>query len=365
MLRKAIVHIGPMKTGSSSIQHWLVQKAPLLEESGVHVVRSLGPNMSRLAGLVFAQLLGQPPVASDREKLDSARAELAALPDTVHTIVVSGEMLGHQLHRPSEVGALKALLDDFCDGYRILAYLRRQDELSVSLYSTALRRGERNARRLSRAFDYEPMLTAWAEVFGREAIVPRIFDRASLIGGDVVRDFAATAGLPFEPVQVPVTNQNLSLRPEAQRFLLDLKQRTLANGVDGPLAAYGRMDELNRVLNRDYTGKGTQPTRAEAITFVDSVREANERVRGAWFPDRPTLFSDDFTGYPEIEPTAPAAEQVLEVAMAVLAQLVTQQSERQGGDRDAKERGALSAQMREQRRQRGASQRGRRAPADR
>jgi hypothetical protein len=364
MLRKAIVHIGPMKTGSSSIQHWLFQKADLLGGQGVHVVRALGPNMSRLAGLVFAQMLDQPPVASDQEKLEKARAELAALPETIHTIVISGEMLGHQLHRPREVRTFKALFDEFCSDYRIIAYLRRQDELSTSLFSTALRRGERNARKLTKPFDYEAMLGAWSQVFGREAITPRIFDRASLTGGDVIRDFADTAGFPYEPVQTPVGNLNPSLRPEAQHFLKLLKQRTVANGHEGPLAAFGRMDEINRVLNRDYTGKGTKPARAEAVAFVEAAQAGNEAVRQAWFPDRPSLFSEDFSGYPEAEPAAPSAEVLLDVAMAVLAQLVTQQSERAGGDRDAKERGQLSAKMREHRKQRAAAQAGRRARAD-
>lgn len=361
MLRKAIFHIGPMKTGSSSIQHWLFQKADLLETKGVHVVRALGANMSRLAGLVFAQMLDQPPVASDKEKLENARAEIAALPETIHTIVISGEMLGHQLHRAAEVRAFKALFDQFCDDYRIIAYLRRQDELSVSLHSTALRRGERNARKLARPFDYRAMLAAWSEVFGRAAVTPRIFDRDALVGGDVVRDFAETAGLPFEPVQIPVGNLNPSLRPEAQHFLKLLKQRTMADGHQGPLAAFGRMAEINGLLNRDYIGKGAQPARADAEAFVAAASEGNEAVRRAYFPERPTLFREDFSSYPETEPAPPPAEVLLEVAMAALAQLVTQQTERQSDDRDAKERGALSARMREHRKQRADERAERRA----
>ena len=361
MLRRAIVHIGPMKTGSSSIQEWLVQKANFLEQSGVHVVRSLSPNMSRLAAIVFAQLLDKPPVPSDEERMQRMDAEIRALPDSVHTLVFSGEMMGHQLHRPGEVRRLKAILDQYCDSYRIVAYLRRQDELSVSLYSTVLRRGERAARRLNRPLDYDAMLTAWSRVFGREAIVPRLFDRTSLTGGDVVRDFAEAAGLPFEPGVAATMRQNPSLRPEAQAFLLDLANRARAGGMEGPLIQFGRMEDVNEVLNAAYVGKGGMPSRAEAQAFYESARAANEAVRQAWFPDRATLFDEDFSSYPEVAPAPPSAEERLEVAMTVLVRMITGQQDRTGPDEDAKARGALSAEMRRQRRRREQEQAGRRA----
>ena len=358
MRRKAIVHIGPMKTGSTSIQHWLFRSAGALDQSGIHVVRAFGPNMSRLSAIAMAKMLGEAPVASDQERLSLARAEIAGLPDTTHTLVISGELLGNQLRKPRQVRALKAILDEFCDDYRIIAYLRRQDELSVSRYSTALRRGDARARRLSRAVDYDAMLTVWSSVFGRAAIVPRIFDRASLVDGDVVRDFADAAGLGFEPINDGAIARNSALRADAQQLLVDLARRAREAGVDEPLADFPRMEEVTRVLDRDFTGRGMQPTRAEVLAYYEGVRASNEAVRRAWFPDRLTLFSEDFSSYPESEPPPASTAELLEVAMTVLVELLVGAEERAGTDQDAKGRRALAGRMRELNRGRGGRRAG-------
>lgn len=348
MKRHAIIHIGPMKTGSTSIQHWLHVSSEQLAEAGFHVVASLGRNMSRLSPMVMAQVLGEEPIPSDAERLRKFGAEINGLPDSAKTIVFSAEMLGQQLHRAVEVKALKSILDPYCDGYTIITYLRRQDELSVSRYSTALRRGERRARPLSRAIDYEAMLGAWSEVFGRDAMRVRIFDRSAMLDGDVVQDFAAAAGLPFTPGEDGPLEQNPSLVPQAQQFLLTLAERAREEGHDQPLADTPVFEQINTILNQSYTGKGMKPSRADALSFYETVRASNERVRQAWFPDRETLFKEDFSSYPVV-PAAPPTEDVLGVAMTVLARLVAAGREA-GGDSEFELKRALNEKMRHRRR---------------
>ena len=190
MRRKAILHIGPMKTGSTSIQLWLHQRANELAEQGYHCPTSLGSrNMSRLTYMAQAQAFNGALSATDGARLDALRGELAGLPPGIHTVIFSGEMIGQILNEAAEVQALKTMLDEFFDDYLVVVYLRRQDEMSLSRYNTSLRRGEKRARPFSRPFDYELRLNLWSEVFGGGALRVRMFDREAMPGQNVVNDF--------------------------------------------------------------------------------------------------------------------------------------------------------------------------------
>jgi len=313
-----------MKTGSTSIQLWLHRRADELAKQGYHFPMSLGGrNMSRLTFMAQAQAFNGELSATDRARLDALRAEFAGLPPAIHTAIFSGEMMGQVLNEVGEARALKTMLDEFFDQYLVVLYLRRQDELSLSRYSTSLRRGERRARPFTSPFDYELRLNLWSEVFGRKAICPRLFDRGVMAGGDVVQDFAQTAGLPYDKDEEAPLDRNPSLLPEAQLFLAKFAGAVHDSGFDAPFIDIAGYDEINRLLDKEFNGSGVKPLRAEAVAFYDQIRASNERVRAAWFPDRETLFSEDFSAYPQTVDRPPTAKRVLDVAMTVLTSLVT------------------------------------------
>ncbi len=321
---KAIVHIGPMKTGSSSIQFWLGKAKGPLKEAGFLVPTSFGAlNMSRLSNIAQAIASGNEIAESDAKRLNGLRDEIANLPDSIDAVVFSGEMIGQQLKSEAELAAFKSLLGEFFDDYTIIVYLRRQDELSLSRYSTALRRGSKRASPLAEPLDYEKILEPWAKAFGRDALKPRIFDREVMPQGDVVRDFAQAAGLPLVATGDAPLDRNPSLLPEAQIFLADLAARVRDAGfTDSFMEAAGHGFIIKR-LGQEFRGKGLKPARADAIAFYETMRESNERIRAAWFPERTTLFSEDFSSYSEEATAAPSTERVLEVAMSALVAVLT------------------------------------------
>lgn len=352
MLRKAILHIGPMKTGSTSIQHWLYRRGTALASEGFQVPAALGRNMSRLAGIAQSSAAGSPILPSDMARLDALRTEIESLPREIHTLIFSGEMLGQHLSEKAEIETIKRLLDEFCNRYTVILYLRRQDDLSLSRYSTALRRGEKRSRPLSNAIDYESTLNLWSEVFGRENVRARMFERSAMIDGDVVRDFAQTAGIPFEELPGGPVDQNTSLSHEAQAFLADLADRVRESSFKGTFTDILGLDEINRLLSQEFRGKGAKPPRAEALAFYGQVRASNERVRATWFPERETLFDEDFSSYPEEGSGPVAPERLLEVAMTVMTALVTSRKVAETGA-SSEERAAQAAvaQVRREKRQ--------------
>jgi hypothetical protein len=318
--RHVVLHVGPMKTGSTSIQAWLADNRNALLAAGIFVPSSLGINHSLLRRIVTR---GEQPRAA--KGLADLTAELDAMPRTVTQIVMSGEMLGQALRDAQQISGVKRLFDRYAASYRIIMYLRRQDLQSVSLYSSRLHRGLK-AELLGKPFPYDRALTAWAKVFGRDQVVPRIFERESMVDGDAVADFIAASGFSHLPVPPPgARTRNTSFQAAAQELLRLVGRALESEGVaiQGPMLLRNTPYWTMRLmLQQHFPGTGLLPSRAEALEFYERCRAGNEQVRQQWFPDRATLFSEDFSRYPETATPLPSAEEVMQVAIAVIARLV-------------------------------------------
>lgn len=330
MQREAILHIGPMKTGTTSIQAWLRKNREALAGYGIHFPRAFGAaNMSKLSQVADAVADGEAMDGALAERWERLTDELEALPATVRSVVISGEMLGQHLRRPRQVAALKRALDPYASSYRIIVYLRRQDEISVSLYNTRVRnRSTPDSAILSDPMDYAALLETWSAAFGTAAMMPRLFDRSDLAGGDIIVDFAAALGLAPGAIDTRARVKNQSFNPAAQSFLSALYDRVSdTRGTKRLLDedAYGRMIHT---LSRNFVGPGHTPGRAEAVAFVAKMDPSNEIVRKDWFPARARLFSDDFSKYPADRADPPSPEDVLEVALVVASELLAGQRKR-------------------------------------
>jgi hypothetical protein len=137
--RRAILHIGTEKTGTTAIQGVLARSRAALLERGFAYPKSTGQgNHVQLAFYAAEGRIARIAHLYERGGVSSAcvvetypaelEAEVAALPGSVHTLLFSTEHCHSRLHDEG-VGRLKALLDRFCDDYRTVVYLRRQDEL--------------------------------------------------------------------------------------------------------------------------------------------------------------------------------------------------------------------------------------------
>lgn len=319
MARRAILHIGVMKTGSSSIQAWLSRERRRLAARGVHV--PLG-NMSFLATTAIGKPEG-PRARQSFQRQDRLLKEVADLPPDIHTVVLSGEALGQHLHTEARVAYLKTVLDTCFSEYLVVVYLRRQDQQSISYHAYSLRRGQ--PRILLRSpMDYAAMLDAWSGVFGADAVRPRVFERQSLVAGDAVADFAEVTGLG--PMGEPLIqgNVNPSNRPAAQMLLQALFKAATHDGglTSSQFVSSDGFRAFMRELDANYAGTGALPTRGEARAFYESCRDANERVRRSWFPERRSLFDEDFGRYPEEPQPQPGRDEILEISAKMLGKLL-------------------------------------------
>lgn len=329
-MRTAILHIGTEKTGTSTLQAFFKENREALNAHGFHYPEFPG-RINHTGLTAYAAEDGvrddlridlgvedAATLAAFRTRLETeAAAELAG--HTGRTVLFSNEHCSSRLTSEAEIARLHALLTPHFDRIHVTVYLRRQDQVAVSLYSTLLKFGGDRPEILPDPslrpdyWQYDRMLSRWAAVFGADAVVPRIFDRSALAGGSVVQDFCERWDLGTGYVEV--RNANESLQPHAGEVL-----RRLNTAFPGYVGNdLNRMrGELGARIGTLFPGRGPRPSRAAAEAFYRHFEASNEAVRAHWFPDRQTLFAEDFSAYPESEDDrAVSFEQAMEVVEAL------------------------------------------------
>lgn len=339
---KAVLHIGAEKTGTTALQAFLADNRAALPAEGYAYLQSAGlPYNRKLATYCFNedrsddhhQVLGivdadkrRPWAEQFCRDLDE---EIRSLPESVHTVIFSSEHFHSRLFHIEEIQRLKDLLSPYFESFSVVCYLRRQDQMATSLYSTALKCGHSFPSILpgvtaqDHYYNAEVLLDKWAQVFGESDIHPRVFDRAEMIDGDLLKDFLHTAGvdLRLDDKRLP-GRQNESLEPVAQQFLHAINPQVpmMLDGHFNPLR-----EKLTRHLEANFSGKPQLPLRDEAEAFCAKFADSNARVAQKWF-GRNELFASDFSAYPvRGEVQAPSFGEGVEVAAAVLNGVMQEQ----------------------------------------
>ena len=330
--RHAILHIGTGKTGTTSIQSRLKQAGEELLGRGYYYPETWGP---RHHGQL-ARIMSPRSRAAADAAVASLSNELAQLPESVHTVAFSSELMYGQSLVPGSVARLKEALDPYFDSFKLVVYLRRQDEMAVSGYSTLIKGGrifedpfDMGEARL-RVFDYAANLEPWSEAFGRDAIVARVFDRTEFAGGDVVTDFLHAVGIGALATKAENPEANPSLDAAALEFLRRINAaasgtRDVFETADGNAkqAHTPRTTRLPKLLVEEFPGKGMLPAREQAVAFYERFRQTNAEVLARYFPRRAQLFREDFSRYPDV-PEKPSETAMLDVAVRVVLVLLRQ-----------------------------------------
>lgn len=341
MSRRILLHIGTEKTGSTAIQSALAAARPLLPAHGFALPESPGlpahqmlavhaADPERLGGLWHLVPEGRLEEARARFA-EAFAAEMAALPASVHSVILTSEHLHSRVTSEAAIARLAALLAPHAARIEVLCWLRRQDRLAVSAYSTALRNGAAgramfptHPAQLERYFDYDALTRRWAAVFGEDAIRLRIHGPGEPAEADAARDAFDAFGLPA--ALLPPAPERLNRASRAEDLVLlraaneAMERLALARGLP-PDAFAALRERLRRHVHAAPPGHGLRPSRAEAMAFLDRFREGNAAVCARHLPGRAALFDEDFSEYPEqAEPTAAQLAAALDLAAELLAE---------------------------------------------
>jgi len=240
MQKTLYLHIGTEKTGSTALQAVSGLNREALIRHGIFYPKTPGDrNHIRLS--IFA---ADPQNVVDLRRLarmypnavyENFRAQFAEslqseiLEDHCARVYLSNEHLSSRLKSVEEVRRLAAIIQPLADSVKVVVYLRRQPELFLSTYSTSIKAGATKALQPPKKdqhprYNYEKLLSLWAEVFGDRNVIVRIYDRNTLVGHDVVKDFFSI--LDYEPgpdIEIPST-LNGRLDHDALCFLLEFNK---------------------------------------------------------------------------------------------------------------------------------------------
>jgi len=333
---RAILHIGTEKTGTTSIQSFLTQNREGLKQFGYAYLQSAGlPSNRKLATYCFNSdrhddhhvalgIVEPAQRAQWRAKFETDfDNEIKSLKTGIHSVFISNEQLHSRLFALEEIQRVKELLYGYFESVEVYVYLRRQDKMACSLYSTALKCGHSMDQILPQVpdtdhyYNYEVLLDKWCEIFGKENITVRVFDRKELINGDLLSDFlnvSNSQNIDLEKLVLPGM-ENESLLPPAQEYL------RLCNQVPGP-ASPKESDNVRNLLIASlealYGGKPRLPTRGQATEFYQKFSPSNNRVAAKWL-DRETLFEEKFSEYPE---SSEASELDMQMAINISMEIL-------------------------------------------
>jgi hypothetical protein len=273
---EAIIHIGTEKTGTTSLQEYLLLNESLLEKNDIYLSQSSGlPNNRSLVAYAMNYCSmddffchrniksGSEKNRFDEEFLVNFHKEMKTLLNKAKIVIFSSEHFSSRLTSIEEIAKLKSLLAIYFDTFKVVCYLRPQFDLAVSHYSTALRIGEprsvleyihQECQLDNYYYDYPTMINLWCCVFNEESLYLRSFDKKLLKNNSLYDDFFHTINILnfLDPnVSLP-RNKNASLNGIGQRLLMHYN--CLPHRIDLKNKGIAKADSVVKLLEELYSG---------------------------------------------------------------------------------------------------------------
>ncbi|MFG5150616.1 hypothetical protein [Campylobacter lari] len=317
----AYIHIGTAKTGTTSIQNFLFHNQKVLQKKGYFFPQSIGKkNHVHLPGCVYSikkmngyrkvHHLQNDNIFMDKQKeiINNLSKELSNM-DCGNTIF-SSESIHASLNYEELVRLKNTLYAMGFDKIKILVYFRDIGNMLNSLCSEDVKCGfiidayfDNNSLSkkpfLMNMLNYKENVKLYSEIFGKENLIVRLFDKNEFYQGDLLKDFIHSIGLEWDDEFIipPKQNESLDLLGIElfQRFnrLLPRYKTNSNNLLRGDVRSFIEK-HFNNTKERFFLPK-------EIIqSYIDYFEESNEWVRKEFFPHKERLFPEkDLSNYKE------------------------------------------------------------------
>ncbi|MBU0577413.1 sulfotransferase family protein [Patescibacteria group bacterium] len=292
--KKLYLHIGVHKTGSTSIQRFIRNNKEQLLKAGVFIPLledeyrhdNYGNNHVNLAWEIRNNNQFDPKKATwkkfitDYQNSDCQKA------------VISTEALDGM--KESEIVSLYRLLRDHFDT-TIICYLRRQDRLVNSEYCQAVKTGLRdfsfkvklNLVHKIDQYNFKSLLDRWSDIFSRERVKPRIFEKEQFINGNLIDDFLDACDIPPDIIEDKEKNIIMNPAPNRTSILAALEaNRILENSYKNDVIENKEIiirkvvDHFNKIKdNTHFFGFNNK----KAKNFLNQYNESNSAVARKYF----------------------------------------------------------------------------------
>ena len=301
---RVYIHIGTQKTGTSSIQDFLATNRGLLlsEQGCLYPASIMHAQLSHEQGFhdhnQLALHLRDPRPGDVLGAL--LRREIEA--SGCRSLIISAEVMSTVLTDPELVARLRQFLQQLgCDEVRIVVWLRETGAMFASLCSQWLRTGLANPVHLQAPqdnpifcflLDYRALLQRWEQVFGRQALRVRLFERECWPQGELLRDAVEAFELAWDErfVLPASSNERLNLLEIEVLRRVNLRAQGAVFTPGSPKAAL--FGPLHRHLGALQDPQlRFVPPQAVTTAWRQWAAEGNEWVRHEFFPERKSLFA--------------------------------------------------------------------------
>nr|EAJ8798129.1 hypothetical protein [Campylobacter coli] len=300
-----------MKTGTSSIQNFLYLNRSLLQKQNYYYPISI-KNIGRLNDHnPFAHKFNTLLNKTDDLKIFSR--EFKNLNNEIKMcncdkIIISMENVQWLLNSQQKIKYFYDFLIYIFDNIKIIVYLRDVAELFISMCSQAIKDDShldyhflypyqnKKSKILS---DYKQTLQWWGEIFGKENLIVRLFNKNEFYRGDLLKDFIYSVDLKWdEKFQIPIKENET----------LDLIGFELLSRVNRlkPFMFKSRYFDIVEYFDRNctnvkqYSHLKFQPPKEIMQSYINYFEESNEWVRQEFFPHKERLFpKKDLSNYKE------------------------------------------------------------------
>jgi hypothetical protein len=285
---KLVLHIGTEKTATTTVQDFVYANRAALASRGVTLSDELGLTNNRklvayfLPADRFDDYFTHRNIATIEDKrrhfegFEAAFAsEVRALSGRAHTMFISSEHFHSRLRDIDSIHRLKRLLDELFTEIRVVCYFREQSSMLESYYSTAIKSSSsvdfqhfgRNCSVDNHYYNFAAFFGKWRDVFGRDCLEARLFDRQRFVDQDVRKDMLSIllGSRDFAGFDFSSGDANVSLGYAGLEIGRVVNRHVAKRHVDGSRNEVRQ--QLFELLNRSRLGRsGTLPfPDAEAI----------------------------------------------------------------------------------------------------
>ncbi|MEP3295792.1 MAG: hypothetical protein ABJO27_04795 [Pseudoruegeria sp.] len=305
---KAIIHIGRQKTGTTSLQSFLKANALELETQDFRYSLVGQKTITQREFAISAKVASGRPIPKGNTKLFyglKTNEDAKNLADRFNNefeqemsgwnekcFLLSSEYLNAWFDQTDQIKELDAYFSRFFSERGYVIYLRRQEDHVLSSYSQRLKSSKvitlDEYIQQSHKFNYNRLVTNWANAVGRENLAVRLFEKDNMLNGDLIEDYCHLVGIDLANLKRPA-HKNEALSSVAMDVLYQLNKTLPKFKPDGTMNE-ARKGVVTQLMNLDETTEKKRLTSSQLDLIRSANKQSNEKLRAEFFPELAELF---------------------------------------------------------------------------
>lgn len=285
--RKAIVHIGMHKTGTTAIQVFATSNQAALRQAGLYWPDEFPAGAEYVGAHHYIAwgLQGQQDTLArygyGADFIAATRQRLQRRPEA--DLLLSTENFDDL--DAGQIAALATLLEGF--DVHIVLYLRRQDDFLQAMYQTEVVHFGRTSTITDSLddprLDYYALVRRWADRFGKDKVSVRVYEPGQLVQDNSVVDFLSVLRQLGHEVVAPIPQGRKNTGMPSG--YVELVRRMAAGGQPGN-DLWLRARPVGKQLYADSQGEYWFLSPSQRRALLERYRESNARL-AAEFLGRP------------------------------------------------------------------------------